>query len=213
MGKGFFISKAVAVAIVIASIAAVSTIIALSVVYAQEKARNEGTPPTPTSPTNTTTPKPTTPNTTTPNPPTTPSTPKEPWQRYRLPDSLAPISYNVTLSPQLTPRDDGLYTFSGQSTVVFRCVKETDLIIIHSNKLNLTSFGEFQAKLKGLDGATVPSLNRTWLEIPTQFLVVQLNSKLVAGSMYELYTEFIGELADDLGGFYRSEYLEDGDKK
>lgn len=203
MGKGLYISKAVAVAFVIAGIAAVSTIIALSVVYAQEKSRNEGTPPTTASPN----------TTTTPNPATTPSTPKEPWQRYRLPDSLAPVSYNVTLWPQLKPRADGLYTFSGHSTVVFRCVRETDLIIIHSNKLNLTTFEEGLAKLKGLNGATVPSFTQTWLEVPTQYLVLQLNSKLVAGSMYELYTEFIGELADDLGGFYRSEYFEDGEKK
>lgn len=202
MGKGVYISKAVAIACVAVAIGAVATIIALSVVYAQEKSKNEVTLPSTASPSSTTSPS-----------PTTPSTPKEPWQRYRLPDSLAPVSYNVTLWPRLEPNKDDLYIFTGNSTVVFKCVKSTDLILIHSNKLNLTMFDGHYAKLRSLDGATAPSLKRTWLEIPTQYLVVQLNGPLQAGHMYELFTEFVGELADDLGGFYRSEYMEDGVKK
>ncbi|XP_049926517.1 aminopeptidase Ey-like isoform X2 [Epinephelus moara] len=201
MGKGFFISKAVALTCLVAAIAAVATIIALSVVYAQEKAKNEVTPTSTASPS------------TSPPSPTTPSSPKEPWQKYRLPDSLSPVSYNITLWPRLEPNADGLYIFTGNSTVIFRCVKETDLILIHSNKLNLTSFGGYLAQLRGLDGTTAPSLKSTWLEIPTQYLVIQLNSPLQANSKYELFTEFVGELADDLGGFYRSEYMEDGVKK
>uniref|UniRef100_A0A3B4XXH8 Alanyl aminopeptidase, membrane n=1 Tax=Seriola lalandi dorsalis TaxID=1841481 RepID=A0A3B4XXH8_SERLL len=205
MGKGFYISKAVVVTCVVVAISAVATIIALSVVYSQEKSKNEATAPSTISP-NTATPS-------TQPPATTPSTPKEPWQCYRLPDSLAPISYNVTLWPRLEPNADDLYIFSGNSKVVFKCVKETDLILIHSNKLNLTTFKEHHATLTGLDGATAPTVKKTWLEAPTQYLVVQLNSPLQAGSIYELFTDFVGELADDLGGFYRSEYIEDGVKK
>ncbi|XP_041643447.1 aminopeptidase Ey-like isoform X2 [Cheilinus undulatus] len=199
MGKGIYLSKGLAVTCVVVGAAAVATIIALSVVYAQEKSKNEATSPDPTSAPTTL--------------PTTPSTPKEPWQRYRLPDSLAPISYNVTLWPRLEPNAQGLYIFLGNSTVIFKCEKETDLILIHSNKLNLTMFDGHHAVLTGLDGATAPALKKTWLEVPTQYLVVQLMSPLKAGSTYELSTEFVGELADDLGGFYRSEYLEDGVKK
>ncbi|TKS69747.1 Aminopeptidase Ey [Collichthys lucidus] len=197
MGKGVYISKAVAVTCVVAAIGAVATIIALSVVYAQEKSKNEEILPTATTST----------------PPTTPSTPKEPWQRYRLPDSLSPVTYNVTLWPWLERNAEGLYIFKGHSTVVFKCVKETDLIIIHCNKLNLTMFDRFHAKLSGVSGSTAPDLKHTWLEAPTQYLVVQLSGPLKVGSTYELFTEFVGELADDLGGFYRSEYIEDGVNK
>lgn len=200
MGKGFFISKVVAVVCVVVAISAVATIIALSVVYAQEKSKNQETPATATTATTAG------PGTQT----TTPSTPKEPWQHYRLPDSLSPISYNVTLWPRLTPKPDGLYIFSGYSTVLFTCVNETDLILIHSNKLNFTMFDGYHAQLKAVDGASAPQLKKSWLEVPTQYLVIQLSSPLQAGSTYELFTEFVGELADDLGGFYRSEYNEDG---
>ncbi|MEQ2185291.1 hypothetical protein GOODEAATRI_016634, partial [Goodea atripinnis] len=106
-----------------------------------------------------------------------------------------------------------LYIFTGNSRVAFRCVSQTDLILIHSNKLNLSMFDGFHAKLKGLAGAAAPTLKKTWLEVPTQYLVVHLNDPLQPGSVYELYTEFVGELLDDLGGFYRSEYFEDGIKK
>ncbi|XP_040897435.1 aminopeptidase Ey-like [Toxotes jaculatrix] len=202
MGKGLYISKAVAVTCVVVAIAAFATIIALSVVYAQEKSKNEVTSTSTTSPTATTSPG-----------STTASVPKEPWQRYRLPDSLTPISYNVTLWPRLEPITDDLYIFTGHSAVVFRCVRETDLILIHSNKLNLTTFEGYHAQLKALNGGSAPTLKKTWLEVPTQYLVVQLNSPLQAGNTYELFTQFVGELADDLGGFYRSEYSEDGVKK
>lgn len=198
MKKGFYISQAAAAACLITAIAAAAVIIALSVVYSQEKSKSTTTGPSVSA---------------TPGPPSTPSTPKEPWQRYRLPDTLRPVSYNVTLWPRLQPNRDEVYVFTGNSTVVFRCVKETDLILIHSNKLNLTMLEEHHAVLRGLDGAPTPSLSRTWLEVPTQYLVVQLSGPLVAGCSYQLYTQFVGELADDLAGFYRSEYTIDGERR
>ncbi|XP_034535383.1 aminopeptidase Ey-like [Notolabrus celidotus] len=206
MAKGFYLSKVTAVICVVVAIAAAATIIALAVVYSQEKSKNEGTSPSTPGPTSATA-SPSTPI------PTTPSTPKEPWQRYRLPDSLVPISYDVTLWPRLEPNTQGLYIFLGNSRVVFRCEKETDLILIHSNKLNLTLFDGYLAKLTGHNGVTAPIIKKTWLEVTTQYLVVQLMSPLKNGAVYELFTEFVGELADDLGGFYRSEYEEDGVKK
>lgn len=56
---------------------------------------------------------------------------------------------------------------------------------------------------------SVPAVKYTWLEPKTQYMVIQLTSKLTQGRTYQLYTEFTGELADDLSGFYRSEYKED----
>lgn len=63
------------------------------------------------------------------------------------------------------------------------------------------------------DHESVPAVKYTWLEVKTQYLVIQLTSKLTQGLTYQLYTEFTGELADDLSGFYRSEYYEDGVQK
>ncbi|XP_062328152.1 aminopeptidase N-like [Osmerus eperlanus] len=201
MGKGYYISKKFGLAGIVLGGASLATIIALSVVYNEEKAKNSsgpgdgalGSTPLPTI--------------------QTPENHDGVWDRYRLPDSLAPVSYNVTLWPRLQTNPDGLYIFTGHSAVVFKCVKETDLILIHSNKLNLTMFEGHHAKLTGIGGATAPTIQKSWLQQKTEYLVIQVNGKLAVGKIYVLNTEFQGELSDDLEGFYRSEYIEDGLQK
>uniref|UniRef100_A0A1A7ZZL2 Aminopeptidase n=1 Tax=Nothobranchius furzeri TaxID=105023 RepID=A0A1A7ZZL2_NOTFU len=202
MGKVYHFSKNAVLGTLVLAVTALATIIALSVAYHKERANNQSKPGNGASGTSSTS-----------APPTTPFTPKVPWDYYRLPKGLKPESYNVTLWPRLKPNSDGLYIFTGNSTVVFRCLKDTDLIIIHANKLNFTTFEGMHAKLSSLHEEAVPALQKSWLTARTEYLVVQLQSKLKAGAMYALHTEFMGELADDLEGFYRSEYLENGLKK
>lgn len=60
------------------------------------------------------------------------------------------------------------------------------------------------------EGVSVPNIKSTWLQLQMQYLVIQLMGKLTPGQKYQLYAQFTGELADDLAGFYRSEYKEDG---
>uniref|UniRef100_A0A8C2K9D5 Aminopeptidase n=1 Tax=Cyprinus carpio TaxID=7962 RepID=A0A8C2K9D5_CYPCA len=197
MGKGYYISKHLATAAMVLAAIALVTIIALSVVYNREKSKNAAKFSK---------------ATTLPVFPT-PKTSNEPWDKYRLPDTLSPQYYNVTLWPRLVKNANGMYIFTGISGVMFTCEKKTDLILIHSNKLNLTVFKGHHAKLTGLSGVTAPAIKTTWFQSETQYLVIQLEGKLKPGKDYWLYTEFTGELADDLEGFYRSEYMENGEKK
>ncbi|KAI5105610.1 aminopeptidase N [Silurus meridionalis] len=125
-----------------------------------------------------------------------------------LHEDLVSVSYDITLWPRLQPDSEGLFIFTGNSSVVFRCVKETNLILIHANKLNLTT----TATLSTLNGSPAPSITSTRVVSNTQDLVFYLSEKLKAGETYKLHTEFLGELADDLGGFYRSEYFVNGVK-
>ncbi|KAK2841767.1 hypothetical protein Q5P01_011967 [Channa striata] len=137
-----------------------------------------------------------------------------PWDSFRLPTTLLPHHYEITLWPHLSQDSNGLYIFTGNSTVEFECVTETDLILIHSNKLNYTVLDNAHVgRLTASGDGTVLSIKSSWLRPKTQYLVIQLNSKLSRGHKYQLYTEFTGELADDLAGFYRSEYEEDGVRK
>ncbi|XP_025293362.3 aminopeptidase N [Canis lupus dingo] len=203
MAKGFYISKALGILAIVLGIAAVSTIIALSVVYAQEKNKNAESSPvsSPVSPT---------------NPSTTAATTldqSKPWNHYRLPKTLIPSSYNVTLRPYLTPNSNGLYTFKGSSTVRFTCKESTSMIIIHSKKLNYTNIQGQRVALRGVGGSQAPAIDRTELVEVTEYLVVHLREPLQVNSQYEMDSKFEGELADDLAGFYRSEYTENGVKK
>ncbi|XP_028841845.1 alanyl (membrane) aminopeptidase b, tandem duplicate 1 [Denticeps clupeoides] len=202
MGKGLFISKTVGVVCVVLAAGAVATIIALSVVYSQEKSKNADVEPT-------------SGGTSTAQPTAQPTEPpsNEPWDKYRLPDSLEPEFYTLTLWPRLQKNTDGLYVFTGKSTVRFRCKKETNLILIHSNKLELSLLDNQLARLSAVSDPSPPRIQKSWLQQETQYLVLQLTDVLKADQIYELYTEFQGELADDLGGFYRSVYTEDGVEK
>ncbi|KAG7263699.1 hypothetical protein CRUP_007767 [Coryphaenoides rupestris] len=201
--KGFFISKSVAVVGIVLGAGAVATIIALSVVYSQEKAKTDS---------------PVVPPTTDGGGPatTTPIPSNEPWDKYRLPKSLVPDHYKVTLWPRLKPDPlTKLYIFTGESSVVFRCLEETSLILIHSNKLNYTLLenGKMATLATVGGGDPAPVIGASWLKTATQYLVLQLTSALVKDQTYKLSTKFTGELADDLGGFYRSEYVENNVKK
>uniref|UniRef100_A0A8C7KII2 Aminopeptidase n=1 Tax=Oncorhynchus kisutch TaxID=8019 RepID=A0A8C7KII2_ONCKI len=218
MGGGFYISKFVGVVGIVFGAGAVATVIALAVVYSQEVAKNEALSPT--NGGSTIKPPVTTPGGSTVKPQiTTPVIPttapsNEPWDKYRLPDTLKPDHYNLTLWPRLTVNAQDLYIFTGNSYVVFQCVKETDLILIHSNKLNYTKWGDDHlAKLSALGSTPAPTIKKSWIQPTTQFLVLELNGKLAVGESYQLDTVFVGELADDLGGFYRSVYTEEGEEK
>uniref|UniRef100_A0A3P8S2Y0 Aminopeptidase n=1 Tax=Amphiprion percula TaxID=161767 RepID=A0A3P8S2Y0_AMPPE len=204
MAKGFFISKAVGIVCIVAAVGAVATIIALSVVYSQEKAKNNDSNLQPTKPPPVTKP---------PSPTTAPS--NQPWNKYRLRTNLVPWHYNVTLWPRLTPDATGKYIFTGESSVEFHCAEATNLILIHSHKLGYYPLSNgLSARLTAVnDGDTVPGIESVWLQNETQYLVVQLKGDLTKGNYYILETIFEGELADDLGGFYRSEYTENGVKK
>ncbi|XP_034542646.1 aminopeptidase N-like [Notolabrus celidotus] len=138
-----------------------------------------------------------------------------PWDRYRLPADFVPEFYNITLWPRLSPDPKtGLYIFTGESTVKFECVREIDLILIHSNKLNYTKLENAQiVRLTASDGGSAPTITKSWLQPETQYLVIHLSGTLTPQHTYELYAEFTGELADDLAGFYRSQYEEDGVQK
>ncbi|KAM3925882.1 aminopeptidase N-like [Leptodactylus fuscus] len=270
MAKGFYVTKLVASVCIFFAIAAVATIIALAVVYVNEKNNNKvenggttttatststititttsipttasmtttTTPtitstPTTTSMTTTTTSTPTTASTTTTTTPTTTSTPtttpttttsgtttstvkpttttpvsNEVWDKYRLPGHLVPEHYDVDLRPILTINAEGLYIFHGVSKAYFTCKTPTRHVIIHSNKLNYTA----DPVLTDEDGNVI-STNKYFLVEKTNYLVLPLNVQLQAGTKYILHTTFVGELADDLAGFYHSEYVEDGETK
>ncbi|XP_032119707.1 aminopeptidase N [Sapajus apella] len=216
MAKGFYISKYLGIGGIALGVAALCTIIALSVVYAQEKNKNAesslGAATTTTSASGATTTS-TSATTTTSASGATTADQSKPWNRYRLPDTLKPDSYQVTLQPYLTPNDQGLYVFNGTSTVRFTCVVATDVIIIHSKKLNYTVVEGHRVVLRGVGGSQAPDIERTELVEPTEYLVVHLRSSLVKDSQYEMSSTFVGELADDLAGFYRSEYMDGNVKK
>ncbi|XP_077419319.1 aminopeptidase N-like [Vanacampus margaritifer] len=200
MAKVYYISKNVGLGLLLLAVAALVTILALSIAYDKERTKNRSRLGDQAQV-----------HSDTPDP--TPVASTDPWDQYRLPSALVPASYNVTLWPRLKPDADGLFIFTGHSDVVFTCVRATDLILIHANKLNFTTFNGHHAALSDSSGAPMLAIRKSWLVAKTEYLVLELSGSLQEGASYVLRTEFRGELADDLEGFYRSEYLEDGVKR
>ncbi|XP_029430470.1 aminopeptidase Ey-like [Rhinatrema bivittatum] len=201
MAKGFYISKTLAIVGILFSVVAIATVIGLSVALSQEKAKNENSSSSSGTHIGTT-------SSYLPRDEVTVRPSNEIWNKYRLPGSLIPEHYDVELQPYLTKNSEGLYIFKGNSTVSIKCVTPTNLILIHSNKLNYTPKNGHPISLGGVDGSNPPAIEKSWLEVPTQYLVAQLSSNLEAGKKYTISSEFTGKLADDLAGFYRSEYKE-----
>ncbi|TRY82597.1 hypothetical protein DNTS_030591 [Danionella cerebrum] len=202
MGKGFYISKPFCFLIIALGVGFALAIFGLSVAYSREKQKNEEKSMNESGVVLT-------------EAPYTTSVPSnEPWDNFRLPDNLLPEFYNITLWPRLVKDEAGIYIFTGKSGVAFKCVKDTNLIILHSCELNFSLTPEMHhASLMDLGGGSAPGIQRTWLQTQTDFLVIQLKRNLTVGKTYWLYTEFTGELSDHLEGFYRSVYTENATEK
>uniref|UniRef100_A0A673LAV0 Alanyl (membrane) aminopeptidase b n=1 Tax=Sinocyclocheilus rhinocerous TaxID=307959 RepID=A0A673LAV0_9TELE len=71
----------------------------------------------------------------------------------------------------------GLYIFRGLSSLVFRCVEKTNLILIHSNKLNMT----LQPALTALGSKPAPTIESIVMHTKTQYMAILYRSTINAG--------------------------------
>lgn len=194
MAKGVYISKGLAIATVVLTISALGGIIVMVTLYQMQIARERPV-------------RPPSPIPTTPIPTGLPPT-------LRLPENLIPESYTVYLQlylytklPNATEQD---YSFEGNSTVRFKCVKSTWTIFVHSQDLTVDKVVVNQSSTGELIG-----VERYTLHNDSNFLEILLKKQLVNGEYYELFTKFKGKLLDDLTGLYASEYTEkvDGEEE
>lgn len=56
-----------------------------------------------------------------------------PWAQYRLPRSIRPLAYDLTLNPDLLTM-----TFTGHTAINMLVLHETKVIVLHSSNLNIS---------------------------------------------------------------------------
>ncbi|ODV80897.1 aminopeptidase 2 [Suhomyces tanzawaensis NRRL Y-17324] len=118
-------------------------------------------------------------------------------EREVLPTNVKPFHYNITLEPDLEK-----FTFDGEETIEFNVNERTDYISLNSLEITVS-----EANVNG-----VPVSSITFDE-KAQTVTFKLDDHLVEGSVAKLHIKFQGILNDQMAGFYRSSYEQDGKKK
>ena len=156
---------------------------------------------------------------------------KFPWGSLRLPQTLFPIKYNITL-------DTDLKTFhvKGNVGILIKCAKPTANIILHLKDMNVVKTAVVEKKQEDVaasvdvqDVHEDDELNQrsekrqqdtelhvlgTMSNKTLAMFLIRVNEKLVSGKTYMIYIEFNYPLTDKLVGFYRSSYAaKNGEKR
>uniref|UniRef100_A0AAQ5ZTU5 Aminopeptidase n=1 Tax=Amphiprion ocellaris TaxID=80972 RepID=A0AAQ5ZTU5_AMPOC len=125
-----------------------------------------------------------------------------PWAQLRLPYSIHPISYDLTLNPNL---DD--MTFTGQTVINMTVLHNTKRIVLHGANLNITK-ATFKVGLKEVKDVTVLEYK------PRQQLAVKFSEELKAGQYCVLTLDYSATLSHTYDGFYNSSYTDkDGNRR
>lgn len=125
-----------------------------------------------------------------------------PWAQLRLPQSIKPLSYDLTLNPNLDKM-----TFTGRTVINMSILHSTNRIVFHGANINIT-----KATFKLGDGQ---ASDVTVLEYkPRQQLAVNFSEELKAGQYCVLTMEYSANFSNAYDGFYNSSYIdEDGNKR
>ncbi|ALC47212.1 CG14516 [Drosophila busckii] len=128
-------------------------------------------------------------------------------QDVRLPRSLQPLKYNLTIVPQMS----GNFSFTGAVQINVLALEDCYNITMHAEELNITrnDVAVYRVLSTGSKEQREPDslrIHKQYLVSAKQFFVIQLYDKLQRGSEYIVHIRFSGIIQDYLQGFYRSSY-------
>lgn len=117
--------------------------------------------------------------------------------KVRLASHIFPLHYEITLRPDLEA-----HTFSGEEIIQINTDKDVKEITLHSKELNITSAEIINGKEK-IQASKINYNNE--LETVTFAFPKKINKGKI-----RLHIHFLGILADNMRGFYKSKYVVDG---
>ncbi|XP_037536032.1 leucyl-cystinyl aminopeptidase [Nematolebias whitei] len=125
-----------------------------------------------------------------------------PWAKFRLPRSIHPLSYELTLTPDLDKM-----TFTGRAVINMSVLHNTKRIVLHAANLSIS-----KATFKLGDGQTV---DVTVLERNSQQqIAVKFEAELKADQLCVLTLDYSANFSNAYDGFYNSSYTDkDGEKR
>ncbi|KAJ1527772.1 hypothetical protein ONE63_007727 [Megalurothrips usitatus] len=128
--------------------------------------------------------------------------PQQPTE-YRLPGTVVPINYALTLKPvmDLAAND---FSYTGEVKITVRVVESTDSIVLHSHEgLDVTLTGVTDDKNGEVATAGQPTFNSL-----SEMYTIKLAQNLEAEQQLVISLAFSGKLRKDKLGFYLSDYAE-----
>lgn len=120
----------------------------------------------------------------------------------RLPTNVVPRHYALTLQPFF---EVGNFSFEGRVNVTVDVIRETSTITLHSHELSVSGVQVFRNRSGDLEELGV---RNTWTDLPKQFLIIETNTSLTAGSQIVVIIGFHSHLSTDLRGFYVMKYTD-----
>ncbi|KAM3868241.1 leucyl-cystinyl aminopeptidase [Diretmus argenteus] len=124
-----------------------------------------------------------------------------PWTKLRLPASIRPLNYDLTLNPDLNSM-----TFTGRTVINMSVQHNTKRIVLHSVELNITK-ATFQL------GDGKPSDVTILEDKPRQQIAVVFSEELKAGQQCVLTLDYSANLSHTYDGFYNSSYTDKNGNK
>lgn len=124
---------------------------------------------------------------------------------YRLPNNTKPLHYNISL---VTFIDRGEFNFSGVVNINLTVLENSNNITLHARQLTTQT-----VQLRDSRGSSVNGVTFTY-DITREFLTISTGQvTLPRGQTYDLQISYTGELRTDMGGFYRSSYINEKGNK
>jgi aminopeptidase 2 len=127
---------------------------------------------------------------------------------YRLPLTVTPDMYNITLT--LTPEFGENANFTGEVEILVTAIEDGKNISLHYDDITIVD----REVTDMVD--TVLELDEDDYDQTTNIYTLTLrnNQTFILGDQYKIKINYTGHLLDDMAGFYRSSYTaENGDKR
>lgn len=130
---------------------------------------------------------------------------------YRLNTPIRPKAYFLAITPYFDTNDTNAFTFIGEVEITFTTTAVTKQIQLHSQDLDFNA-----TNVEVIRGLTLVPLNTTnplTFDTKYTFAYINLQDDLQIGVEYNLLITYQGPIREDLNGFYRNYYIENGVKR
>ncbi|XP_075971973.1 putative aminopeptidase-2 [Anticarsia gemmatalis] len=132
---------------------------------------------------------------------------------YRLNTPIVPSAYSIYVKPYFDTNDTRQFTFDGEVTIIVSTTENTKQIKLHSQDLNFTATDITVTNLNSNAAIALETTNALEFNTTYAFAFINLAVELIPSNSYSVNIKYTGPLREDLNGFYRNYYVENGVKK